>query len=88
MTAKSNQTITDAAAPTIVSTTPTSAGVGVSINTDLVIAFSERMDATFDEGTEFAVSPDPGSFTTTWAVDEMTVTLSFANMLCAVIHIQ
>ncbi|HRH31716.1 MAG TPA: Ig-like domain-containing protein [bacterium] len=82
MTAKSNQTITDAAAPTIVSTTPTSAGVGVSINTDLVIAFSERMDATFDEGTEFAVSPDPGSFTTTWAVDEMTVTLSFANMLC------
>lgn len=82
MTAKSNQTITDAAAPTIVSTTPTSAGVGVSISSDIVIAFSERMDAGFVEATEFAVSPDPGAFTTSWSGDEMTVTLSFANMLC------
>ncbi|MDQ5952018.1 MAG: hypothetical protein QG626_145 [Patescibacteria group bacterium] len=82
MSAKASQTITDAAAPTIVSTTPVSAGVGVSITSDVVIAFSERMDPTFDEGTEFAVSPDPGSFTTTWSGDEMTVTLSFVNMLC------
>lgn len=82
MTAKANKSLVDTAAPTVVSTTPTSGSAGVSVSTDIVITFSERMDAPFDEGTEFSVTPDPGAFTETWAISEDIVTLSFPNLVC------
>lgn len=82
ITAKANATVTDAAAPVVVSTSPTSAATSVSLSADIVITFSESMDTGFVEATEFSVSPDPGSFSAAWTSSDTVVTLSFPNMIC------
>lgn len=83
MTAKANQSNTDAAAPTVVSTTPTSAATGTSRTTSVVLTFSEAMDTGFVEGTEFSMSPDPGAFdAAVWTVSDTVVTLDFPTLAC------
>ena len=82
MTAKNSQSTTDGAAPVVVSTSPASAATGVTISSDIVITFSEAMDTGFVEGTEFSMSPDPGTFSAAWTVSNSVVTLSFPNMIC------
>jgi hypothetical protein len=73
---------TDFAAPVVVSVSPTSGNIAV--DTDLVITFSEPMDTTFDEATEFTVTPDPGTFTETWTVGDTVVTLdSDTDLTCS-----
>ena len=86
ISAKANASVTDAAAPTVVSTTPASAATGVSVSADIVITFSEAMDTGFVESTEFTVSPDPGTFTAAWTVSNSVVTLSFPNMVCGIAY--
>jgi len=73
-------TYLDAAVPVVVSVSPTSGSSGVSRLADLVITFSEPMDTTFDGGSEFTVSPDPGVFTKAWTSSNKVVTLSHTSM--------
>lgn len=82
ITAKANATVTDAAAPTVVSTSPTSGAVGISSNSDITITFSESMDTTFAEATEFSMSPDPGSFSAGWATSNTVLTLTTPTLVC------
>jgi len=70
---------TDGTAPVVMSVTPTSGSVGVSRLANIVITFSEAMDTTFDEGTEYTVSPDPGAFTKVWSLGNTVVTISHAS---------
>ncbi len=84
MSAKASQAATDAAAPVITSTSPASGSSGASKFASLVFNFSEPMDASFVEDTEFTITPDPGTFTETWSgTGDTTVTLASSSpMLC------
>jgi len=66
------------------STSPADAATGVANTSNITMTFSEAMDTTFDEGTEFAVSPDSGSFVATFdGVTDTVVTINpAANLLC------
>ncbi len=86
ISAKANATVTDGAAPTVVSTSPTSGATSTSISSDIVITFSESMNTGFVEGTEFTVTPDPGTFTSAFTVSDTVVTLSFPNMICGITY--
>lgn len=73
----------DGASPIVTSVSPASGATGVDRTSDIVVTFSEAMDTTFDEGTEFTVAPDPGVFTEVWSDSDKTVTLSHtSNFLC------
>ncbi len=82
MTAKVAQASTDAAAPVIVSVSPTVNDVGVGRNANITMTFSEPMDTTFAEGTEFAVTPDPGAFSTAFTVGNTVVTITAPLLDC------
>jgi len=60
---------TDGANPVVVSVSPTSGATRVAkTGTSLVITFSEDMDTTFAEATQFAISPNPtGVQTAIWS---------------------
>ena len=81
MTAKT-QASTDAAAPVIVSVTPTVNDVGVGRNANITMTFSESMDTTFAEGTEFAITPDPGAFSTAFNGAQTVVTITAPLLDC------
>lgn len=82
MLADAELTKIDGAAPVAVSVSPS--GVTVNKTADLAITFSEAMNTGFVEGTEFTISPDPGSFSAAvWTVSDTVVTLSHsAQFLC------
>lgn len=74
-------TYTDGAAPVIKSISPTDGATSVSPSTNIVITFSEAMDGSFAEGTEYTVTPDPGSFVGTWSNSDQTITLDPGSTL-------
>ncbi len=77
MTAKASQAATDAAAPIITSVSPAGGSSGASKFAPLVFNFSEPMDSSVVEATEFTITPDPGTFTETWSgTGDTTVSLA------------
>jgi hypothetical protein len=88
ISAKSSRTVSDAASPVVVSVSPTSGAGGVSVAANVVITFSESMDTGFVEGTEFSISPDPGSFgAAAWSSGDTVVTLNpNTNLTCGVAY--
>lgn len=83
MTAKNSQSTTDNAAPVVVSTTPNNSQAGILKSASVVLVFSEAMDLTFAEGTEYSITPDPGSFAAVaWSAGNTTATLNPADLNC------
>jgi hypothetical protein len=76
-------TYTDSAAPIITSISPTEGATGVSTTANIVVTFSEAMDTGFVEGTEFSLTPDPGSFSTSFSGSNHTVTIDPSSSLAA-----
>ncbi len=68
-------TLTDAAAPTVVSESPSASTAAK--NTTVVLTFSEPMNTTLAEGTEFAFTRDLGTYTTAWTVGNTVATWTF-----------
>ena len=74
----------DGAAPVIVSTTPISAGSGISLYTNLVFTFSEDMDtaATYDIGGEVSITPSPGGWSNgVWSSTDTVLTFDTSSLL-------
>ena len=73
--------LTDAAAPVVVSVSPTDAATNVSRTSSIVVTFSEAMETTFDYGTEFSVTPSLSglSFSDAWSSGDTVVTLTYTN---------
>jgi hypothetical protein len=82
MTAKASVSTTDGARPVAVSVSPANAAEDISKTADIVLTFSEAMDTTFAEGTEFSMTPDPGTFSVAWTVLNSVATLSFPDLAC------
>jgi len=82
-TSSSSTPIIDSAAPVVVDITPSDSSTTAGITDDIIITFSESMDTTFDEGTEFSMSADPGVFTETWSAGNTVVNLDpDTNLAC------
>jgi hypothetical protein len=77
---KSTMSLSDAAAPTVASENIADGASNISRNGTVVLTFSEPMDATAAEGTEFAFSPDLGTYTTAWTVGNTILTLSYPTL--------
>lgn len=75
----SGASITDGADPVIMSVDPTSGAEGEATDTAVAVTFSEPMDTTFAEGTEFTVTPDATSWTSAASVGNTVITLSHSN---------
>lgn len=77
----------DAAAPVIVTVSPTN--VGASRSSTIIVTFSEAMDTTFAQDTEFTVSPNvAGTWTVTWSGSDKTATLDAPGIMpCGVRHV-
>ncbi len=70
----------DGTQPTVSSTNPSDGATGVSITQDVVISFSESIDAsTFN----FTCEPDPGGWSVSWNSDKTQATLSHASFALA-----
>ncbi len=84
----SNQShsMTDWVAPAVISTGPADASTGQSRSGDITMTFTEPMTTTFQEGTEFTVSPDPGGFTAVWSAGDTVLTLVSPNFSCYVTY--
>ena len=80
----SAETVLDGAAPVVLSTSPADDATGVSRTTDFVWTFSEAMVTTFDEGTEFSISPDPGGMTAAFSSGNTVATISLPALACGV----
>lgn len=66
----------DAADPVAASVYPADGFTSAPVTSNIDVTFSEEMATTFDEGTEFTVTPDPGTFVTSWSNGNTTVTLN------------
>ena len=66
----------DMASPVLMNTSPVDGG-SMNRTSNITLTFSEAMDTTFDEGTEFDISPDPTDFVTSFdGVTDTTVTIN------------
>ncbi|MFZ2682054.1 MAG: Ig-like domain-containing protein [Patescibacteria group bacterium] len=74
--------LTDWTAPAVVLTNPADGSASHSPTQDLIITFSEPMDTTFVEDTEFDISPDPGAFTAEWSAGNTILTLNGPAFAC------
>jgi len=81
ITAETDPAITDGADPVLVSVSPTDGATSASRTAGLVLTFSEPMDTTFDEGTQFNVSPDVTSWSASGSAGDMVITLSHSTNL-------
>jgi hypothetical protein len=63
--------------PTVVSMIPFNGAVGVPINTDIVITYSEPMNISAGTG---SVTPNPGGMARVWSDDNTTLTLLHATL--------
>lgn len=71
--------VADTTPPTIVSTTPADDSTGADRNTNIVITFSEPMDATSPEQAFTIVSPAGNTWTSKWSNGGKTITFNPAN---------
>ena len=79
LTSASSPAITDAADPVLMSTSPASAGTSVATDADVILTFSEPMNTTFAEGTEFAQTPDATTWSSVASSSNKVITLSHSN---------
>ncbi|MCH8049263.1 Ig-like domain-containing protein, partial [Patescibacteria group bacterium] len=75
--------LSDGAAPVVVSVSPADLATKVARNSNVVITFSEAMVTTFDFGTEFTTSPDPGNWASSFSAGDTVVTLTHTNFACS-----
>ncbi|MDI6793893.1 MAG: Ig-like domain-containing protein [bacterium] len=63
----------DSTAPTVISTTPNTGAIGVSLTQDIIVTFSEPMDT---PSLSISSTPDPTGWTTSWNAQDTQVTCS------------
>jgi hypothetical protein len=80
-------TVTDNAAPVVMSVSPTSGAFGVSRSANVVMNFSEPMVTAFVYATEFTSSPNPGTWgAAAFSNANFTVTLTHAILNCGTLY--
>jgi len=71
--------ITDNADPVLMTIDPTSAETSVLTDDNVIMTFSEPMNTTFAEGTEFTVTPDATTWTSAASSSDKVITLDHPN---------
>jgi len=67
----------NASNPIIFFTIPIDGEVGVKLDEDIVVAFSESMNTS---SLEWTIAPDPGCWNESWSIDDSMLTLSHCNL--------
>jgi hypothetical protein len=81
--ATANETISDLAAPVVSTVSPASAATGVSRTASIVITFSEAMTTTFNEATQFTITPNPtGTQSAVFSAGDTIVTIALPTLSC------